>query len=99
MTIHSGGLPPERKLVEEIPGWRSWREALAIVRRPHHFRRTLVTALIVGTILFVINQLNVVAAGHATTFVWLKIGLTYLVPFTVSNVGILIATRRRLPTE
>ncbi|MGH2877501.1 MAG: nitrate/nitrite transporter NrtS, partial [Solirubrobacteraceae bacterium] len=68
--------------IHEVPDWRSWREALAIAGRPRHLHRTLVTALIVGTILFVINQLNVVVAGHATTFVWLKIGLTYLVPFT-----------------
>lgn len=63
--------------------------------RPQHLRRTLLTALIVGTILFAINQLNVVLDGGATTIVWLKVGLTYLVPFTVSNVGILIATHRR----
>lgn len=77
------------------PTWRTWREALDVVRQPDHLRRTFATALIVGTILFAINQLNVVVAGHATSFVWLKVGLTYLVPFTVSNVGILIATYGR----
>jgi hypothetical protein len=51
-------------------------------------------ALIVGTILFSINQLDVVLAGRATLGVWLKGGLTYLVPFCVSNWGILVATRR-----
>jgi hypothetical protein len=29
--------------------------------------------------------------------VWLKVGLTYLVPFCVSNWGILVATRRPRP--
>ena len=77
--------------------WRTPREALAIVRQPGHLRRTATTALIVGTVLFAINKLNVVAAGPATAFVWLKVGLTYLVPFTVSNVGILIATHRASP--
>ncbi len=51
-------------------------------------------ALIVGTILFSINQLDVVLAGRATLGLWLKAGLTYLVPFCVSNWGILVATRR-----
>jgi hypothetical protein len=59
-----------------------------------HLRRTLRIALIVGTILFVINQLDVVLSGHATTVVWIKVGVTFLVPFVVSNVGVLIGARR-----
>ena len=62
---------------------------------PHHLRRTTATALIVGTILFGINQLDVVLAGDATALTWLKVGVTYLVPFTVSNIGLLIGTKRR----
>ena len=62
---------------------------------PANLKRTVATALIVGTILFAINQLNVVASGHATPVVWIKTGVTYLVPFAVANVGILIATHRR----
>lgn len=73
--------------------WRGWRQALAVLRRPGYLRRTTGTALIVGTVLFAINQLNVVLAGHATTVVWVKAAVTYVVPFTVSNVGILIASR------
>jgi hypothetical protein len=50
-------------------------------------------AVIVGTILFPINQLDVVLAGRATWVTWLKAGLTYLVPFFVSNYGVLVASR------
>lgn len=75
--------------------WSNPTEALAVVRHPPHLRRTLLTTAIVGTLLFFINQLDVVLAGEATTTVWLKSALTYLVPFAVSNVGILIATQRR----
>jgi hypothetical protein len=77
------------------PTWSTWREALGVVRYPPHLRRTITIALIVGTILFAINQLDVVLRGDATTVVWLKSALTYLVPFTVSNAGVLVATRRR----
>jgi hypothetical protein len=49
----------------------------------------------VGTVLFVINQLDVVVRGASTPVVWLKVALTYLVPFCVSNLGILIASRRQ----
>lgn len=82
---------------EASPGisWRDWREALTIVARPVHLKRTVATALAVGTVLFAINQLNVVLDGHVTAVVWVKTGVTYLVPFTVSNIGVLIATHRR----
>ena len=86
---------PFRPAMTEPRGetWQGWRQAFGVVARPVHLRRTTATAVIVGTVLFA-NQLNVVVAGHATTVVWLKTGLNYLVPFVVSNVGILIATRR-----
>jgi len=59
-----------------------------------YLRKTTFTALIVGTILFAINQLDVVISGRAGPFVWFKVGLTYLVPFCVSNYGVLVATKR-----
>ena len=72
--------------------WSTPREALRVIR--HHLWRTARIALIVGTILFVINQLDVVLRGQATATVWLKGGITYLVPFIVSNVGVLVGSRR-----
>ena len=47
-----------------------------------------------GTILFVINQLDVVLRGDATAVVWVKAAVTYLVPFCVANTGVLVASRR-----
>lgn len=75
--------------------WSNPTEAIVVIRHPPHLRRTLLTTAVVGTLLFCINQLDVVLAGDATTTVWLKSAFTYLVPFGVSNVGILIATHRR----
>ena len=77
------------------PTWRTTGELAAILARPHHLRRTIGVALVVGAILFAINQLDVVLRGQATPGVWLKCGLTFLVPFCVSNYGIAVATRRR----
>jgi hypothetical protein len=76
------------------PMWSSAAEAIIVVRHPPHLLRTSLTAVIVGSLLFVINQLDVVLAGDATAAVWFKGALTYVVPFAVSNVGILIATHR-----
>jgi hypothetical protein len=52
------------------------------------------TAVFVGSALFGINQLDVVLAGNASLRVWCKVALTYVVPFLVSNYGLLVATRR-----
>jgi hypothetical protein len=81
-------------LLTERLTWSTWREALAVVTQRSSLTKTVGIALVVGTVLFAINQLDVVARGHATTVVYLKVGLTYLVPFCVSNYGVLIATRR-----
>lgn len=62
---------------------------------PPHLRSTFRAAAVVGTLLFSINQLDVVIRGEATQLVWIKGGVTYLVPFAVANYGVLVATRRR----
>ena len=69
------------------------REALRIVTLPEHLRRTLKIALVVGTVLFLINQADVVLRGDATATTWLKVGLSYCVPFIVSNLGLLAGKR------
>lgn len=74
--------------------WRTMREAVAIVGRRENLRRTIATAAVVGTVLFAINQLDVVLRGDATVRTWAKTAITYLVPFAVANVGVLIGTRR-----
>jgi hypothetical protein len=81
--------------VAEPARWKTWREALAVVAHRPHLRRTTGIAAFVGTALFAINQLDVVVSGAATTTTWMKIALTYVVPFCVSNYGILVATRAR----
>jgi hypothetical protein len=82
------------EIKSRAPTWRSWREAIGVIVYPPHLRKTVLIALAVGTILFGINQLDVVLRGDATTAVWIKSTLTYLVPFAVSNAGVLVATRR-----
>lgn len=81
------------------PTWQRLSECARCIGYPPHLRRTIFVALTVGTVLFAINQLNVVAAGHATAITWLKVGLTYVVPFCTSNFGLLVASRRRPDAE
>ncbi len=60
---------------------------------PRVFQRAVAVAGVVGTILFLINQLDVVIAGHITALVVAKVLLTYLVPFSVSTYSALQINR------
>jgi len=57
--------------------------------RREHLRRTVSIALVVGLVLTAINQLDVIVAGDATTATWVKSGTNFIVPFIVSNLGLL----------
>jgi hypothetical protein len=80
--------------VAALATWRTWREAAQIVVRPYHLRRTVTIAVVVGTLLFAINQLDVVLRGDADTGTWVKVAVTYVVPFCVSSAGLLVGTHR-----
>jgi len=64
-----------------------------IVLRPEHLRRTLLIALVVGVVLTLINQLDVIVSGDATLATWIKAGANFCVPFVVSNLGLLAGQR------
>jgi hypothetical protein len=81
-------------VAESTPTWATWSEALQVVVYRPHLRRTVAIALVVGSVLFAINQLDVVLRGDATTLVWVKVVITFFVPFVVSNAGALVASRR-----
>lgn len=78
-----------------VTTWATWREGLSVMAMRRHVVATVRIALVVGTVLFAINHLDVVAGGEATPRTWVKAAVTYLVPWVVSNLGILTATRRR----
>lgn len=69
------------------------REALATCRQPQNLRRTLTIPLVVGCILSIINQGDVIVHGDATAATVLKVGLNFVVPFIVSNLGVLAGDR------
>ncbi len=57
--------------------------------------RSLKISLVVGTILTLINQCDVILSGAVTTGVILKIGLTFLVPYSVGTYAAVQAIRAR----
>jgi len=74
------------------PSWSKPREALALFARGATVRMAWRVALLVGTILSLINQGDVVARGQAAG-TWIRIGLNYCVPFIVASWGYLAACR------
>ena len=56
-----------------------------LARRPDVVRRARRVALIVGTLLMLINYGDRFVGGDLGGGDWLKIGLTYLVPYGVST--------------
>lgn len=64
-------------------------DALRYCMQRQHLRRTLVIALVVGTVLTAVNQLDVILRGDATSSILFKVAANFLVPFVVSNLGLL----------
>lgn len=69
------------------------RYALAFCAQPRNLNRTVRIAIVVGIVLTAINQGSVIASGHATTGTWVRCVLNFIVPFLVSNAGLLSADR------
>ena len=51
-------------------------------------------ALVVGTILTAINQLDTFLGGSHSGWLWVKVAMNYVVPFGVSSVGFITAARQ-----
>ncbi len=62
-------------------------------RAPANLRRTVRIALVVGTVLTLINQADVLLGREATAITLVKVALNFVVPFVVSNLGVITATR------
>jgi hypothetical protein len=79
---------------DQRSGWRAW---LAVARERATVLRALKFAAVVGSILIAINHGDALLAGDLGTRRLLKMGLTVLVPYTVStlsSVGATLAARR-----
>jgi hypothetical protein len=75
--------------------WTRTGEAVGLILRGRTARTAGPIAAIVGTVLSVVNQGEVILGGQATGGTWLRIVINYLVPFIVASVAYLSACRRR----
>jgi hypothetical protein len=74
--------------------WAAAVDAAAYCARPAHLRRTLAIAAVVGVVLTVANEGDVMLSGAATLGMALKVVANFVTPFIVSNLGLLSGRRR-----
>ena len=67
--------------------------ALRYCSQRGRLRRTLRIALVVGIVLTAINQLDVILRGDAVALTYVKCAMNFVVPFIVSNLGLLTGRR------
>ncbi len=85
-----------------LPGLRPWsrpREALGLLLSGATARTCLPVALVVGTVLSLVNQADVVLQGMGGTGVVLKVMANYTIPFLTSSTGALLAVRQPVPAD
>ena len=85
-----GGRPAFQLQTREGPIVKCTRCA---VRHRPMLRRSLLIALVVGTLLLAINQGDVLLRAEWPRALWWKAPLTYLVPFIVATWGALVNGR------
>ena len=91
MTCTACGRSLEGRRAFDLGGER--RDLACTLRHWPLLRRSLLTALVVGTILVAINQGTVLTAGEFPSPLAWKIPLTYAVPFCVATWGAFINSR------
>jgi len=72
--VEAGGDPPPPRL-------------LRVVFSRSSLSRCIPTAIVVGTVLSLINQASVIFGGHATGATWIRVAMNFVVPFCVSSFG------------
>jgi phage-related protein len=85
-------------MARSFPRLRPWsrpREALRLLLSGATARPCLPVALVVGTVLSLVNQGDVIAQGAVGAVVVLKVLANYLIPFLTSSTGALLAVRQR----
>ncbi|MDI3313377.1 MAG: nitrate/nitrite transporter NrtS [Mycobacterium sp.] len=74
--------------------WERPVQALGLFLRGRTLRAATPTALIVGTVLCVVNQGGVLLSGEASTATWVRMAINYIVPLIVASIGYLSACRK-----
>ncbi len=89
-------MSPDRGETHRVEvSWVTRREAVALMLRGVTFHTAWRVALVVGTILTLVNQGEVIAWGDATALTWVRVGFNFAVPYVVASIGYLAPLRRQ----
>ena len=77
----------------EAAGEPSPPRLLQVVLSRSSLSRCIPIALLVGTLLSLINQGSVIFGGHASDVTWIRVAFNYVVPFCVSSSGFFASQR------
>ncbi len=80
--------------LKRLQPWTRPREALVLLLCGATARTCLPVALVVGTLLSLVNQADVVLRGAADATVWAKVLANLVIPFLTSSAGALLAVRQ-----
>jgi len=75
--------------------WSTPAQLVVLIARGVTFRTASRIALVVGTLLTVVNQGSIIVAGDAVAATWVRTAANYLIPYTVASIGYLSPFRRR----
>lgn len=64
------------------------------LRYPAMVKRSCIASVVVGTVLTLLNQGDILLSGHWSNALYWKIPLTYCVPFMVATYGALASSRK-----
>ncbi len=78
---------PSEHSVSIHPGWQ---QRLIVIGSPHIVRRALMAALVVGSVLILLNQGDLIFSGQITRRIIIKSLLTPIIPFCVTMLGALL---------
>ncbi len=79
--------------------WHSLLVRLRLIAKPQMVRKALLAAGVVGTVLVLLNQGDVLLSGHVTERVLVKSLLTPIIPFCVTMLGALLNSRPAVQAE
>jgi hypothetical protein len=75
------------------PSWTTAGQAVGLFCRGATLRTAAPVAIVVGTVLSLVNQLHVIVEGDATWVTWVRVAVNYTVPYVVASIGFLWACR------
>ena len=83
--------PPNRA----VPPWSTVPDAVKLILRGVTFPTASRVALVVGTLLSLVNQGSVIINRNATLVTAVRVAINYVVPFTVASIGYLSPFRQQ----